>query len=64
MNFCTEADCEEFFRPVPEFEKMLVRLGNVLIKYWFSITDDEQQISFHDADSGSPKAMEAQPDGR
>ena len=42
MGFCTEADVEEFFRSVPEFERMLVRSGIVLLKYWFSITDEEQ----------------------
>jgi polyphosphate kinase len=46
MGFCNEADVEEFFRSVPEFERMLVRSGIVLIKYWFSITDDEQQFRF------------------
>ncbi len=46
MGFCSEADVEEFFRSVPEFERMLVRSGTVLIKYWFSITDDEQQFRF------------------
>jgi polyphosphate kinase len=46
MGFCSEADVEEFFRAVPEFERMLVRSGVVLIKYWFSITDDEQQFRF------------------
>jgi polyphosphate kinase 2 len=46
MGFCTEADCEEFFRTVPEFERMLVRSGIVLLKYWFSITDDEQHMRF------------------
>jgi polyphosphate kinase len=46
MGFCTEADCEEFFRSVPEFERMLVRSGITLIKYWFSITDDVQQFRF------------------
>jgi polyphosphate kinase len=46
MGFCTEADVEGFFRDVPEFEKMLVRAGTILIKYWFSITDDEQQFRF------------------
>jgi polyphosphate kinase 2 len=46
MGFCTEEECEEFFRTVPEFEKMLVRSGIVLIKYWFSITDDEQHFRF------------------
>src|SRR5689334_18894696 len=46
MGFCTEAQCEEFFRTVPEFERMLVRSGIILMKYWFSITDDEQQFRF------------------
>jgi polyphosphate kinase len=46
MGFCTDADVEEFFRAVPEFERMLVRSGIVLIKYWFSITDDEQHFRF------------------
>ncbi len=46
MGFCTEADVEEFFRSVPEFERMLVRSGIRLIKYWFSITDDEQHLRF------------------
>jgi polyphosphate kinase 2 len=46
MGFCSEADVEEFFRTVPEFERMLVRSGIVLIKYWFSITDEEQNERF------------------
>jgi polyphosphate kinase 2 len=46
MGFCTEDEVEEFFRSVPEFERMLVRSGTILIKYWFSITDDEQQFRF------------------
>jgi polyphosphate kinase 2 len=46
MGFCTEEEVEEFFRSVPEFERMLVRSGTILIKYWFSITDDEQQFRF------------------
>jgi polyphosphate kinase 2 len=46
MGFCTDADVEEFFRAAPEFERMLVRSGIILIKYWFSITDDEQQLRF------------------
>jgi polyphosphate kinase 2 len=47
MGFCSEEDVEEFFRSVPEFERMLVRSGIVLVKYWFSITDAEQQFRFH-----------------
>ena len=46
MGFCTEVEVEEFFRSVPEFERMLVRSGIRLIKYWFSITDDEQHLRF------------------
>jgi polyphosphate kinase 2 len=46
MGFCSEDDVEEFFRSVPEFERMLVRSGIRLIKYWFSITDDEQHLRF------------------
>ncbi|MDO5692349.1 MAG: polyphosphate kinase 2 [Pseudomonadota bacterium] len=46
MGFCTNDELEEFFRTVPEFEKMLVRSGIVLIKYWFSISDEEQNLRF------------------
>ncbi len=46
MGFCSEAEVEEFFRSVPEFERMLVRSGIVLVKYWFSITDAEQAMRF------------------
>jgi len=46
MGFCSEDEYEEFFRTVPEFEKMLIRSGIILIKYWFSITDEEQNLRF------------------
>ncbi len=46
MGFCSDAEYEEFFRSVPEFERMLVRSGIVLLKYWFSITDQEQEFRF------------------
>ncbi len=46
MGFCTDEEYEEFFRSVPEFEKMLVRSGIQLIKYWFSISDEEQEFRF------------------
>src|SRR5246500_2414174 len=46
MGFCTEEQVDEFFRSVPEFERMLVRSGTLLIKYWFSITDEDQQFRF------------------
>jgi polyphosphate kinase 2 len=46
MGFCAPEDTEEFFRTVPEFERILVRSGIVLLKYWFSITDQEQNLRF------------------
>jgi polyphosphate kinase 2 len=46
MGFCTPEEYEEFYRSVPEFERMLVRSGIRLLKYWFSITDEEQHLRF------------------
>ena len=46
MGFTTEDEVEEFFRSVPEFERMLGRSGIKLLKYWFSITDEEQHVRF------------------
>jgi polyphosphate kinase len=46
MGFCTEAEVQEFFRSCPEFERMLVRSGIQLIKYWFSVSDEEQERRF------------------
>ena len=46
MEFATPEQVEEFFRDVPDFERMLVRSGIKLVKYWFSITDEEQQFRF------------------
>ena len=46
MGFCNAEQYEEFFRSVPEFEKMLVRSGIQVIKYWFSISDEEQNARF------------------
>jgi polyphosphate kinase 2 len=46
MGFCTEEQYQEFFHSVPEFERMLVRSGTILLKYWFSISDEEQQFRF------------------
>jgi polyphosphate kinase 2 len=46
MGFATEAQVQDFFHDVPEFERMLVRSGVRLVKYWFSITDEEQQMRF------------------
>jgi polyphosphate kinase 2 len=46
MGFCTEHEYEEFMRSCPEFERMLVRSGIILIKYWFSVSDEEQERRF------------------
>jgi len=46
MKFCTEKELREFFVTCPEFERMLIRSGIILIKYWFSVSDDEQERRF------------------
>ncbi len=46
MGFCTEVEYREFLRSCPEFERMLVRSGIQLIKYWFSVSDEEQERRF------------------
>lgn len=46
MGFCTDAEYEEFLRSCPDFERMLVRSGIILIKYWFSVSDEEQERRF------------------
>lgn len=46
MGFCSEAEYEEFLRTCPEFERMLQRAGIILIKYWFSVSDEEQEKRF------------------
>jgi polyphosphate kinase 2 (PPK2 family) len=46
MGFATPEQVEQFFHDVPEFERMLVRSAVILLKYWFSITDEEQQLRF------------------
>jgi polyphosphate kinase len=46
MGFCTDEEYQEFLRSVPEFERMLQRSGIILLKYWFSVSDDEQERRF------------------
>jgi polyphosphate kinase 2 len=46
MGFCTDAQYQEFMRSCPEFERMLVRSGIILVKYWFSVSDEEQERRF------------------
>ncbi len=48
MGFCTEEEYREFLRSCPEFERMLVRSGIILVKYWFSVSDEEQERRFQD----------------
>ena len=46
MGFCTEDEYRDFLRSVPEFERMLIRSGTTLVKYWFSVSDAEQERRF------------------
>jgi polyphosphate kinase 2 len=46
MGFCTEKEYREFMRSCPEFERMLIRSDVILVKYWFSVSDDEQERRF------------------
>ncbi len=48
MGFCTDEEYREFLRSVPEFEAMLLRAGIILVKYWFSVSDEEQERRFQD----------------
>ncbi len=48
MGFCTDEEYEEFLRSTPEFERMLVRSGIMVVKYWFSVSDEEQEHRFQD----------------
>ena len=48
MGFCSDDDYQEFLRSCPEFERMLVRSGILLVKYWFSVSDEEQERRFQD----------------
>jgi polyphosphate kinase 2 len=53
MGFCTQDEYTEFLRSCPEFERMLVRSGILLVKYWFSVSDEEQERRFHER-AGNP----------
>jgi polyphosphate kinase 2 (PPK2 family) len=48
MGFCTEQQYQEFMQSCPEFERMLIRSGIILLKYWFSVSDAEQERRFQD----------------
>jgi polyphosphate kinase 2 len=53
MGFCTDEEYAEFMRACPEFERMLVRSGIILLKYWFSVSDEEQEHRFEER-AGNP----------
>ncbi len=61
MGFCTEDEYEEFLRSAPEFENMLIRSGMILIKYWFSVSDEEQERRFQDRIDNPEKRWKLSP---
>ncbi len=61
MGFCTDDQYEEFLRTCPAFEKMLIRSGIILIKYWFSVSDDEQEKRFQDRINDPTKRWKISP---
>ncbi|MBU1173811.1 MAG: polyphosphate kinase 2 [Alphaproteobacteria bacterium] len=61
MGFCTEAEYHEFLRSCPEFERMLVRSGIQLVKYWFSVSDEEQERRFQKRLSDRTKRWKLSP---
>ena len=48
MGFCSDAEYREFLRSCPEFERMLVRAGIIVRKYWFSVSEEEQEVRFQE----------------
>src|SRR5687768_12800674 len=61
MGFCTDEEYHEFMRSCPEFERMLIRSGIILIKYWFSVSDAEQERRFQDRISKPTKRWKLSP---
>ena len=61
MGFCTQEEYEEFLRSCPEFERMLLRSGLVLVKYWFSVSDEEQERRFQDRINNPGKRWKLSP---
>ncbi len=61
MGFCTDEEYAEFLRSVPEFERMLVRSGIILIKYWFSVSDKEQELRFQERINNPTKRWKLSP---
>lgn len=61
MGFCTDEEYQEFMRSCPEFERMLVRSGIILIKYWFSVSDEEQEKRFQERINDPTKRWKISP---
>lgn len=61
MGFCTEEERDEFLHSCPDFERMLVRSGIILIKYWFSVSEDEQEKRFRDRAEDPDKRWKLSP---
>jgi polyphosphate kinase len=61
MGYCSEDEYEEFLRSCPEFEKMLIRSGIILVKYWFSVSDHEQENRFQDRIADPTKRWKISP---
>ena len=61
MGFCTNEEYEEFLRSCPEFERMLIRSGIILVKYWFSVSDHEQEKRFQNRISDPTKRWKISP---
>jgi polyphosphate kinase 2 len=61
MGFCTEDEYRDFLRSCPEFERMIVRSGIILIKYWFSVSDEEQEKRFKERIENSVKRWKISP---
>ena len=61
MGFCTDEEYQEFLRSCPEFERMLIRSGIILIKYWFSVSDEEQERRFKERIENPEKRWKLSP---
>lgn len=61
MGFCTEDEYQEFLRTCPEFERMILRAGIILRKYWFSVSDEEQELRFKERASNPLKRWKLSP---
>jgi polyphosphate kinase len=61
MGFCSEHEYQEFLQSCPEFERMLIRSGIILIKYWFSVSDEEQERRFQDRMNSVTKRWKLSP---